>query len=325
MKSKFALLIFLVISLLSAHFVCTTQASNGDSKQSIDRRTLQFPSDQPVGRLFTHDAGLSGSDLVNDLCLAKGKVSVPVERGHILVLALNAYTIDHPDILLSVSPQGLDGLEMNRMAMTEQDGIAFARALTMVPHFQDIVYLSVKRSDARDDSMKILAKLPKLRYFDCFDSGITGSYFDKFALTLSDLSIGRSPLRQSCLSSLAKLPRLTYLNLDHTGLQPEGLTNVCKCKHLKILILKDNPAVTDSGVQHLLALKELEKLDLRGTNVTSKGMDNLSTMKLKLIKLPKTIPDLAFSSLKKRMPGTYIERENTAPSKEVQSIWGSLK
>jgi len=48
-------------------------------------------------------------------------------------------------------------------------------------------------------------------------------------------------------------------------------------------------------------------------------------MKLKLFKVPKTLPDLAFSGLKKKMPGTYVERENTAVDKEEQSLWRPLK
>ena len=80
-------------------------------------------------------------------------------------------------------------------------------------------------------------------------------------------------------ANLAALPQLKKLHLgENDGVTDEALAHVGKLTGLKELVLWDAP-LTDAGLKHLVALKELTTLDLAfATKVTDAGLGPITQL-----------------------------------------------
>ena len=76
------------------------------------------------------------------------------------------------------------------------------------------------------------------------------------------------------MAALSGLPNLVDLDLSNTEPGDEGLAKVADLKQLKILRLR-RCGMTDAGLEHLVALENLEQLHLlyNSSNITDAGME----------------------------------------------------
>jgi hypothetical protein len=82
---------------------------------------------------------------------------------------------------------------------------------------------------------------------------------------LRELDLGDMPgLDDAAIESLESLPNLTGLSIygHHLALGDAALRRIGTLSKLRMLNLAGCDAVTDAGLPHLAALKDLEKLDL---------------------------------------------------------------
>jgi Leucine-rich repeat (LRR) protein len=78
------------------------------------------------------------------------------------------------------------------------------------------------------------------------------------------------------LEKLAALPHLESINLAYTKITDEGLERLVPLKNVKNLDLYYAEFVTDLGIAHLKHWKNLERLNVRGTKVTSTLFEHVS-------------------------------------------------
>lgn len=91
---------------------------------------------------------------------------------------------------------------------------------------------------------------------------------------LSELKI-TIPVSTQCLQAISKLPKLTWVELEYCDIDDAMLAHLKLQAHEGLrLLLVDNP-ITDAGLAHLEGFKQLESLDLQGTDVTAAGVQKL--------------------------------------------------
>lgn len=78
-----------------------------------------------------------------------------------------------------------------------------------------------------------------------------------------------------CLSVISQCGSLQGLNLYETDVTDRGLQELAQMPNLRHLELSANPGVTDDGLSHLASITSLQKLGLRGTRVTTTGVEKL--------------------------------------------------
>jgi hypothetical protein len=76
------------------------------------------------------------------------------------------------------------------------------------------------------------------------------------------------------LARIASLPNLKFISI-YWHVSDQGLKHLSEHTDLKILRIHDASKVTDAGLVHLQALKNLESLKLLRTKVTKQGIDKL--------------------------------------------------
>lgn len=78
--------------------------------------------------------------------------------------------------------------------------------------------------------------------------------------------------------AISDLPYLTRLYLGECRVTDDAVKSITACRDLQRLELKDNSAITDASTNHLLRLKKLDALNVRGTNMTWKSFVRLATL-----------------------------------------------
>jgi hypothetical protein len=106
----------------------------------------------------------------------------------------------------------------------------------------------------RDDTLKVLAKLPRLQKLQLQGNGFTDHGLKN-------------------LSGLTQLTNL-WLGLGSGGITDEGLQSLSSLVNLQELELQEY-AITDAGLHHLLGLEKLRSLWLSGTKTTHAGRKQL--------------------------------------------------
>ncbi len=136
------------------------------------------------------------------------------------------------------------------------------------------------KSQAADDDLQLLARLPHLESLD-----ITGGKITPAALAhlkelkgLQRLYLTELQLTDESLRSLAGLTELDVLSLRKTPIADEGLAHLNDLKRLRVLNLA-NTLVTNRGLESLQSLTELDTLVLADTRATGEGFAALQPLK----------------------------------------------
>ena len=180
-------------------------------------------------------------------------------------------------------------------------------------------------------ALPLLRLLPALKRLDVngsqrTDSGrwglmLTDLNFESItALTrLEELNMGGTNVSDVGMNGIAPLVNLQSLDLSRMDLTAKGLKPLAALPRLRRLNLYQSERIGDDAVAQLLALKNLEILDLTETAVTDAGVDGLTAMpNLKMIFLssPK-VTAAAVERFRKARPACRVIF--TPKLKEVQS------
>lgn len=167
----------------------------------------------------------------------------------------------------------------------------------------DSVMVSLPYSEADDDHLRLVAKVPRvcslaldgtritdaglqhlrgMVYLETLSLGST-AISDAGAKILADvrslryLDLRRTRLTNESLVALAALRRLESLDLSGTQVDHIGLIHLSQFPNLQMLALNDVP-VDDGVVAALQAITSLTELHLRGTGITESGLAQLTAL-----------------------------------------------
>jgi HEAT repeat protein len=102
------------------------------------------------------------------------------------------------------------------------------------------------------------------------------------------------------LAPLEDLPQLERVSLAKTGVTDEGLAHLAALRQLQSLSLADDHEITDEGLAHLKGSTQLRSLDLSRTRVNGEGFKSLEGMsRLRRLKLDQTrVTDIGLKHLR---------------------------
>ena len=126
---------------------------------------------------------------------------------------------------------------------------------------------------------------------------------------LESISLNGTDITDESIRLLAELPRLTNLDVRENRLTNECLRYAGQMQPLRVLWVgafnKSNPRITDEGLLHLMQLPQLEGIDLEGTAVTEMGLERVSGLELKWLRLQNTkVRD--YERVRKAFPECFI-------------------
>ena len=132
-------------------------------------------------------------------------------------------------------------------------------SLVILPHLgklDKLVSLHIAVSDLKDNDLKALPPLPKLREF----------------------WMGKNVVTDEGLKYLADMKDLRYLQIRGTQIQGSGLVHLAGLTKLDRLDLSENP-LTDEAIPHIVNnFKRLRKINFGSTNVSSDGFMMLADL-----------------------------------------------
>ena len=169
------------------------------------------------------------------------------------------------------------------------------------PLDKSVVKVWLSGTDADDEDMQIVARLPKLRELHIAGTQVTDAGMKQLAglsrlqtLDLADTAIGdagvanltnltamvrlalaKTKISDAALNSLTSLPRLQELGLEGTAITDAGMASLAGIAGLRALSA-DNTKVTSTGVERLRGLPALERLSLAGTLVDDPAVKTIS-------------------------------------------------
>jgi hypothetical protein len=157
---------------------------------------------------------------------------------------------------LNLTRTGINGAQVGTLPKFErlvldENGIG-ASGLESLNELTGLVELSAAGAGLTDEDLAKLPPLPKLER----------------------LVLDENPIRGPGLASLANLPQLVDLSVGIPTLADLAMPHVGRLERLRRLSLA-KAAVTDDGLRRLEKLVNLERLDLRGTQVSAEGINAL--------------------------------------------------
>jgi hypothetical protein len=292
------------------------------------KRVLQFPKDYSLGEIMITSAAAServrGAKVLRGA--ARGTVTVPA--GKIVALNVTHRFLQNPGIIQTIDPDGLDSLKINATSMDESEDGLCDRALKFVRHLSGLTELCLDRSDSTDLGLAHAAELPNLHKFSAFSTQMNGSCLKSICTLkkLRVLRIAHNILKEENLIFLSALPELECLSVARTGLSDAGMKYLSKCGKLRILDLSENPGIGDQSIKHLLPLKNLAYLCLKGTQISPEGIKQLKPLALKDIVLPaESYKKNDLDSIGRTLSGVVLEvRGKVAVDGETRDLYAPL-
>jgi hypothetical protein len=80
------------------------------------------------------------------------------------------------------------------------------------------------------------------------------------------------------LDNLKNLPNLVHLDLSVWHLSDDHLPALKQLRSLRTLYLEHNPSITDEGVDVLVSMPNLQSINVKGTNISNKGLHRLAKL-----------------------------------------------
>ena len=109
-------------------------------------------------------------------------------------------------------------------------------------------------------------------------ANLGGRSFTNDAGDVIAFDLSRAWVTDADLEKVARFPRLERIDLSYTKITDIGLEQLAPLEHMKDLNLYYAESVTDLGIAHLKHWKELERLNVRGTKVTSTLFEHIAKM-----------------------------------------------
>lgn len=285
-------------------------------------RTLNFPGEHSMGSLSLVDAHHPDT-AARHVAVAKGKLTVSVPKGWLLMLELNRFALDHPDLIAKSSQHGIDCIKAAKFSAMDSNENGCDDLLKCVPHFKDAILIDVDRSDATDAGLSYLSALPKLRCIRATISATHGGFLKDLASCrqLESLDLSYTPLYRANLAYLARYPKLRLLSLAGVELGEESLKSIAQCKHVEDLCLFRAQNVSDKCVKYLASMSNLQFLDIEATAISARGVQELAPLKLKWLRLPGGVYSAAQRAQFQRL---FPKAELNYPDRHIDSDYKAL-
>lgn len=148
------------------------------------------------------------------------------------------------------------------------------RGFAHLSRIDSLTHLDLHGSDVNDEGMEYITDLSHLESLNLGNTRISDKGLEclKDQEHLTVLRIDRcTGVTDAGLSHLTEIAELQELDLSSTPITDHGLRHISQLGSLRRLNLSGTP-ITDDGLVCLFGL-DLWEIDLRGTNVTSEGMD----------------------------------------------------
>lgn len=183
--------------------------------------------------------------------------------------------------------------EMRQVRMARQTaeppGPKWLRALLGEDFFAALVWMEINDPRVSDETIALVSTLPDLKELHIRSDQLSDRGLGHLAglKTLKYLNLVGRQITDNGLEQIAKFKQLKGLDLNAEKVSDDGLAQIAKLTKLHQLSLgtsgfsQDRMNITDEGLLHLQALKNLRFLQFNSSKVTRAGVD----------KLQKALPD----------------------------------
>ncbi|QDT60377.1 Leucine Rich repeats (2 copies) [Stieleria bergensis] len=270
-------------------------ASSPDRPRVTGKSLSYFEEKETLEGLYLLDAVIDSADLVHLAKLPRlSTLALPCEIDEAAMTHLPACRRLHR---LTLGYREITGAEIKQLAnwkklqyLTITHATLSDEALAAIGELPALKSLEIVASELSDDQLSHLRLPDTLATLGLQQNNISGPgliQLANHAQNLTTLGLEFNDLNNQSLPALQGFTNVERLYLSHCrGITKEGIGSgsLQKMEQLRELRLRDLKDVTDASVEALSKLTFLNKLSVRGTNVTWDGVDQL----------------------KKAMPETYI-------------------
>jgi len=281
-------------------------------EEQIKARTVVFPSDLSMGKLYVRNQGwreeiwqeaLRANNFILDgqgpprdrsgwqeLGEAKGTVAVPANQE--LRLQIDRFASEELSPLTALNPNDLQRLDLTYLDSDKQ--LIHLKGLT------GLKVLNLQYANLHDVGLRHIKELTTLEELDLRETyiGDTGLKHLKQMPNLKVLNLRDTHISDTGLIHLAEHPSLQSLSLPFL-IGDTGLTYLAELISLRMLDL-NGAKISDAGLAHLAKLTNLSTLNISGTQISDAGLVYLKEFRsLKSLDLSNTyIGDAGLAHLK---------------------------
>jgi hypothetical protein len=278
------------------------------------RRTLHFPRDRSLGRLWVYGSDTDLAQLDEHACVeARGDVDVPAGK-----LAGLQYV--DPRIKTPAADQPWDLSPLDDLRPTDLDFLMFVFArlptdeLKRLTRHTSLRMLSIGISEMNEDGLASIGKIASLEglTFGEIKMSDKGLAHLKDLHNLRRLHLGSGGITNEGLPYLAKLNKLEELDLTWASITDAGLAHLASLTEMRKLHL-GRTKIKGAGLVHLAGMKSLQRLDLADTDLGDQGLKPLESLRsLRWLDLSRTkVTQAGVTALRRQLPGTEIVSDLT--------------
>lgn len=261
----------------AAKFFSTPKIENG-----ISYRVFNFPSAESIGEVKYRD--ITTNKLLNRKAI--GQLTIACQPGEPCIVMRLGYNMcnEKPHYLKKFRPDEIGELSFDdndyRKHMLPDD--IYDNTLSFIDDLKSI-YLIELPAPVTDASIEHLSKLSHLEFLGLARTQITGEGLRKLPQLPHLKSLRMSMIKDAhiALPALRHSKSLKTLKMADDDLRDSDLKNISGIKSLEILALRDNPKITDAGLNHLTELPNLRELSLDGCKITPHAIKTLSSMNIR--------------------------------------------
>lgn len=274
---------------LAVHGSVHAQSSDSEEASNPMQSTIRFP-DEAIGIVSIHPGTTAnfGYKAFRDGFHegwqehgpAAGEVVIP--DGFAVRLELNQEAALDPSWINRVPhdaidaifaygvPLGDDGFErlarFSSLRQLDLDNAGLTSAIAAhLPRLSSLQYLALTGiEEIGDEAMTAVAELPHLEFIRVSVTGVTDAGFKLLSKSTSIKGVvaGRTRITDSGFAALTRLADLRALSVYATAPEFRGD--------------EPNPSISDMGVSHLESCRDLEHLDISGSQVTDGGLERIA-------------------------------------------------
>ncbi len=166
--------------------------------------------------------------------------------------------------------------------------------LSGLDEFPGLSSVALRFGPRSDDGLREIGRLRRLKHLALLNSSFVtdrGIVELTSLRNLETLALCHTGITDESVRILGELPRLHNLDLRDNSITNQCLLHAGRMQPLKELWVgsgTSNAAITDEGMPHLMALSNLEGLDLEGTAVTERGLVRIAPLELRWMRLQRT-------------------------------------
>ncbi|HEY9783959.1 MAG TPA: protein kinase [Candidatus Obscuribacterales bacterium] len=201
-----------------------------------------------------------------------GRVDVP--DGVSLSVTLNTEAVKDPMLLKRFRPDEISVLSFAKNRSLVDPGLFY------LPSLKKLISLELGQTSVTNECLQFVDKLPSLKYLSVTDTDITGDGLGKMQRLGQLQSLSCKHMRDATrlLESLRGSTELKLLVIGGANLTDEDFRMIATLPNLRALSADYNPALTDAGLKHLVALKHLHTLRVQGCGITAKSAATFLSM-----------------------------------------------